>query len=337
MAVTLKTIAERAHVSVMAVSAALNNTTGTRLSAEKRAYIRQIAAEMGYRPNLIAQRLSGGKSHLIGVVIDSYMNSSSALMLRGIEEEAAKRNYRILVAEQHESMSGISEIFRIFEQYGSDGAICLSHDYKGEEEALKEIFSGMKNIVLWERSAAIDAPYVCMDVQEAFRRLVNGWKSTGRKKAALVMNTDFNQQMIDRCDLFKEVCGEYGLTPVTVKVDAQPADKNIFPLMQQALLHDLLPGKVDCVLAENDIWACSLIGAATKNGVGIPEDIAVTGWDNEPFCCGLVPPLASISINAEEIGRKMVQLLCESLDGRTVTHVAVPADFYCRESCGFSQ
>ena len=109
MSVTLKTIAEKANVSVMAASAALNGTTRTRLSAEKREYIRRIAAELGYRPNIMAQKLSGGASHLIGVVIDSYVNSSSARILRGVEEEAERSNYRILVAEQHESVSGIAE------------------------------------------------------------------------------------------------------------------------------------------------------------------------------------------------------------------------------------
>ena len=81
MSVTLKTIAEKANVSVMAVSVALNSASSNgavrtaRISAEKRDRIRRIAAELGYRPNIMAQRLSGGSSRLIGVIIDSYVHS----------------------------------------------------------------------------------------------------------------------------------------------------------------------------------------------------------------------------------------------------------------------
>ena len=335
MAVTLKMIAEKAQVSVMAVSAALNGTTRTRISAEKREHIRKIADELGYRPNVIAQSLSGGKSHLIGVVIDSYMNSSRVLMLRGIEEAASANNYRILVAEQHESLSDLIEIFKVFEQYGVDGVICLSHDYMDMGNSLKEILKNMKNIVTWEEIPNVNILSVSIDPVGAYRELVSGWKNSGRTRPALVMNVDFNQQMINRSNLFCQVCREYGLEAEIIKVDAAPTDKRIFSLMEEVIREKLLPHRADCVLAENDVWACSLMGAASKAGINVPRDIAVSGWDNDVFCTGLVPPLASISVNAEEIGRQLTTLLCRCINNESVHSVVVPSEFYCRESCGF--
>ena len=336
MSVTLKTIAERANVSVMAASAALNNTTRTRISAEKREYIRRIAAELGYRPNIMAQKLSGGASHLIGVIIDSYVHSSSARILRGVEEEAGRNGYRILVAEQHESVSGIAEFFRVFEQYGVDGIISLAHDYSGEGKSLKQLFRGQKHVVLWEESPVIDAPYAAIDPEGAFRELIGGWKSSGRIRPAILLNADFNRQLITRTRLFGDICREFGFAPEVIKVEADPDDTELPVRLERAIGEEILPRKVDCVLAENDIWACVVIGAAARMGVRVPEDLAVTGWDNEPFCRGLVPSLASISINAEEIGRRLTGLFFQVLKNEAAPSVAVPAKFFCRESCGFS-
>ncbi len=64
---TLKEIAAKAGVSVMAVSAVMNATTSTRVSEKKRALIRQVAEEMGYQSNVIARTLRGGSSRMLGV------------------------------------------------------------------------------------------------------------------------------------------------------------------------------------------------------------------------------------------------------------------------------
>ena len=335
MSVTLKTIAEKANVSVMAASAALNGTTRTRLSAEKREYIRRIAAELGYRPNIMAQRLSGGSSHLIGVMIDSYIHSSTARILRGVEEAAGRNDYRILVAEQHESISSIAEFFRIFEQYGVDGAVCLSHDYSGQDDSVKQLVSGRKRVVFWEEVPGVDVPYVAIDPSAAFRQLVGGWRAVGRRRPGIAINVDFNRQLTSRTRLFVEICREFGYEPEIIKVEATPDDAKLPGRLEQAFNDDILPRKVDCILTESDIWACCLIGIAARAGVRVPGELAVAGWDNEPFCRGLVPSLASISINAEEIGRRLVGIFLELLKNKKAASVTVPAEFYCRESCGF--
>ena len=336
MAVTLKTIAEKANVSVMAVSSALNGAVSARISASKKEHIRKIAAELGYKPNVLARRLSGGASRLIGVIADSYLHNSSSRMLRGIEVAANKADYRVLIAEQHESVNSLSEIFRVFEQYGVDGVICISHDYSGTEEEVRKLLCNIKNLVLWEAFPDTDIPYVAFDVTDAVRTLVNGWKAVGRTRAAIVLNADFNRQMTSRAALFTGLCKEAGLEAEIVSIEADPDDRNISVCMQAALAKDILPRKIDCILAENDIWACGLMGAAAKAGIKIPEDIAIAGWDDEIFCCSLVPQLASISIRAEEIGHKLVEIFVNLVEHKKAESVVVPAEFYCRESCGFN-
>ncbi|MEI3004641.1 MAG: LacI family DNA-binding transcriptional regulator [Victivallales bacterium] len=174
MAATLKEIANRAGVSVMAVSAVMNKTTSTRVSERKRAVIEQIAREMGYRSNVVARTLRGGQSRMIGILIDSCAPPSALQHPRHIESEATAGGYRILISEGHDSVDNLAAAYEKFEQYGVDGVICLAYDYPGQQEKSVNI-SGIRTIFCW---------WVPM-TSRCFRRFILIWSRRGLKPSGI--------------------------------------------------------------------------------------------------------------------------------------------------------
>ena len=110
---TLKDVAKLACVDVSTVSRALNNTSYVHPDTKERIYA--AAKELGYHPNVMAQALRQGKRHTIGVIVPSLFLSVFAGITLGIEQEAQKQNYGVLlcctsgdpvIAPQKADMSG---------------------------------------------------------------------------------------------------------------------------------------------------------------------------------------------------------------------------------------
>lgn len=79
------------------------------------------------------------------------------------------------------------------------------------------------------------------------------------------------------------------------------------------------------VFAANDLWGSELVQAARSIGLRVPDDVAILGVDNEELLCELAfPPLSSIRIGGEQIGRAAVTLLSEMIRGKKVSGVATP-------------
>ena len=334
MRITLKMIAEKTGVSIMAASAALNNTTRTRISNEKREYIKAVAAEMGYFPNVVAQSLSGGKTHMAGVIIDSHCPNSCFQVLRGIEKTAKEKNYRIIVAEVHQSINDVVDLCKVFDSYGIDGIIALAHDYP-EQKSFNELCSQFKNIIFWEKNDSECESYVGISCENAFREILTGWCKNKRKNPALVINnTQNNWQLRKRIKTYEKISAELGIIPHIINVDLNPYDENTLPEMQHIFKKYVLSGKTDALLFESDFWALAMIKAASEYKCRVPEDLAIVGWDNNDFCPLLSPPLASISLKFEKQGSAIMEMLINKINKKHVESIEIPADFVCRESGG---
>ena len=78
-----------------------------------------------------------------------------------------------------------------------------------------------------------------------------------------------------------------------------------------------LPARLDELIAPNDLAASYLLRNLQKRGLQIPADIAVAGFDNDPFAGSLYPSLTTIDDNNELIARYAFELLLEQLTGKT--------------------
>jgi len=333
MAVTLKAIAERAGVSPMVVSAALHHTAGIRMSQEKRELIQKTAREMGYRPNLMARTLSGGASRIVGVVIDSEAPGSSFAILRYIEAEAAAKGYRIMVAEEHNSVDQVAASYRIFEQYGADGVICLAHDYPEQRRVFGDLFGGKRHMVLLERADAVECPYTEVDPAPAFREILGHWRNQGRRSGFVVLNLpQIDQQR--RMRAYGEVCAELGLETRSFHPAFGRDSKEVLAEMRRCLDEFILPQEIDAVLIQNDLYGAAMLAALAERGMRCPEELALFSWDDSEFCDVLVPPLASIDNDHAAQGRRLFHMLLEEIAGEIPANATVYSRPVWRRSAG---
>ncbi|NHI15774.1 LacI family DNA-binding transcriptional regulator [Microbacterium excoecariae] len=122
---TLRDVAERAGVSVSAVSYALNENSTFPLAEKTRARIRRIAREIGYVPNSLARSLKNRTARLVGVILDKPLaNPRYAAIVEGLSRGAAEEGFQVVLLTSRDHGSGVDAV-----RGGQlDGLVFIGHD-----------------------------------------------------------------------------------------------------------------------------------------------------------------------------------------------------------------
>ncbi len=264
-------VAARAGVSQSAVSRAYTDSSG--VSAALRRRILAIADELGYRPNAIAQGLITRRSHLIGLIIPSFVNFYYPEVITELNAEIGRRGARLLLfsVDTEDQMSGAVEQLWRFRVDGVIAATGLHAD------SLRELQDHGTAIVFYNREPSIAlGAAVMVDHADAETRLVNGLWSAGARRFAVVQGPVNSAVSRARGEGILQTLSGLGAT------DVRCADGDFrYESGVAAGVFLLADGaRYDAVVCANDAMALGVMDAARgKLGLRIPEDLSVTGFD----------------------------------------------------------
>jgi DNA-binding LacI/PurR family transcriptional regulator len=196
-----------------------------------------------------------------------------------------------------------------------------------------------------------DVPQVRSDFHQCAAELTNHLLGLGYRRLALLTAwgsrvKDFDHQwpVQERIDGFQEAIAKCGSSQVTGEVicgdeeiDLNPKYNNGRAAMQELLKR---PDRPEAVLCTNDSWALGALAACAEAGVRVPQDIALTGIDNDPIGEIIQPPLTSSSQPTEAIATRAVEILMKQVRGEKLSTsemlVKLPCQLVMRQSCGAS-
>lgn len=333
----LKDIAEKAEVSRTAVAGVILGTGGdhVRVSDKTRQRILSVAAELGYRPNKAARTLVGGRSGIIGVLVDSRAPALFYECLGHLDGLAMAKGYRLLIGGQHDSLAGVVEHMHDFAAYGAEGGIILSHDYPDFRKEINQLIRLMPNMVCVGNPGYSEAVFVEVDIAAGVRQLMEYFFTKGRKRIGMVLSGFSPRPCALRYQGYLEGLQIHGidLDPNLVVIDEKAAEMNGFDV--DATLDQLVvTQKVDAIIAQNDLVAAALISTLHQRGLRVPEDIAVAGADDSPMSRFYIPPLTTIRQVPEKVAAAVFDLLLQLIEKTTpeVGQVSIQPEVIFRES-----
>lgn len=327
-------VAELAGVSPTAVGKVLSGTGGSRVGVgpEAAAQIRRAARELGYRPNAAARQLRGQRSQLVGVLVDSRAPQARLYGLARLESLLRQRRYRILVGYGHDDAEAFREHRDEFISRGVDGLVCLSHDYpdrriSDEVTALVED-SGIPCVLIGRpRFATHRATVIDIDRETAVRQAVRHLHERGRLRPCLVSFASGSQSARAREAGFRRGLEETGLDraeePCVLNLPLSAMDRRSDDL-GRFVDREVLPRRMDAILAPNDLIAARLLKVLAGRGVEVPGDMALIGWANDPIAELTAPALTTIDQHEETLAELAVTALMRSVE--TQQEPAVEAD-----------
>lgn len=337
MAVSLKNIADKVGVSTMSVSMALRDDPS--ISEKRREEIKAVAASLGYRPNIIAKSLRGGKTHSIGVLWSLGGPHDSIDLVRSISLKLMGLNYVTYIADSLGDPEIISSGLLDFTARNIDGLI-IQLKTKYEIEALltpihRESLKEIGNVVI-VNEIGIDLPdelhfdEIKRPRQNAFEEIINFFAKSGRKKIALIspeLSPWREQHFIDCLKAHK--LDQKHCRLIT------PTNLSTIPIETFTEL-DKGPIEFDAIMTHNDESAVQLINYLKNRNLKVPDDVAVTGFNNSFFSQFFTPPIASIERRVKEIGEVSVDLLMNRIKDKKLARQQkeLPMFFVKRESAG---
>ena len=301
-------------VSKSTVSRVLNNYP--HIAPEKRERVLKVMAEIGYIPNISAQKLRGQAGTTIGVIVPRIVNPFFSYLVESIEKEGYKRGYQTIIFQSHEDSERELDFLNLLKHKQVDGAIMTA--YENDWDTIKQFMEYGPIVMCNEYITDSIVPMVRVDQFAASRDGVKHLIEQGHKKIAYCTGGLFNEdgKYKDRNHGYQRALQEAGIdiNPNWILIKRHTIEDG------RKVLHQILDMKdrPTAVFTGSDEVAAGIIMEARNEGIAIPDELAVIGFDDQPLAQLLTPELTTIKQPVSEMGFTAMDLLIKRLEGKVI-------------------
>jgi LacI family transcriptional regulator len=319
--VTLRDVARDAGVSVTTVSRILNNReTGVPIRDETRQRVLTVAADLGYKPNLLARGLRGSRSSLLGVIARDISDPFHIQILRGLNDAVRGRDYRLFLGHAGYQPEAAIAYGSMFERSHADGIVVIG-DIEGGDQAL-DVLAGQHRFIVGvtDRTARRQIPGVYADSDAGTQLAMDHLWGLGHRGIMCVSDsrTHDGRLRIQRYERYMRDHGAGDRIQVHI-TDQEPEPayelgRRIFAGFGAAGAGGDASGGATAVYATSDTTAIGLMQAAYRAGIAMPSRLSVVGYDDIDIAPYTIPPLTTVSQTGVEMGRAAAELLFAMID-----------------------
>ena len=326
--VTIQDIANAAGVSKSTVSRVLNGKVA--VNAEKKKAVLEATKRLGFRPNIVAQSLARGRSMTVGVVTQLVGSPFYDTIVEGVIAGLQGTNYSPVFVDgqlnREEELAGIRTL--IGRQV--DGLVLIAGKIPGTEIA--DLCRDIPKVIIARELPSDVHHCVSVDNVDGGYQVTKYLLENGHRKIALISGTAEHPDTKDRLRGYQKALGEYDLETTTELL----LDGDFTASSGERCMERLLASgqEFSAVFAMSDRMAFGARLALFKNGLRVPDDISLIGFDDQIESAYMTPPLTTFRQPAKEMGEAAVKdLLCLMADN-DAKPFAAQSELIVRESVG---
>lgn len=309
--VNLRRVADEAGVHPSTASRALNPATRHLVAAPAAGRVQEAAARLGYRPDAAAMSLRTGRSRLIGALVPGIANPVFAPILAAAAAALAEDGHALLVADPGDDPARAAEFVAELAARRVDGLLLATVSLR-DDPALAACLARGLPAVLINRSGGEGVPAVVSDDRAGMALAVRHLAALGHRRIAHVGGPAPLSTGLQRREGFEEAMAALGLPVPPGWVEAATAYGRAEGEVAASLLLARCPG-VTALACANDLLALGAYDACRRAGLRIPAAISVTGHNDMPLVDMIEPPLTTVRIPHEEMGRRAARLLLDRI------------------------
>lgn len=288
----------------------LNDSPSARsIPQETKNRIHAAAKELNYRPNFFARTLRNKRTYTIGVIAEEIGDSYSSPIISGIEQYLRQRDYFFLTVVHRHDPVLLSRYSQLLSERGVEGIITVDTTVQ-EAPTLPTVavaghkqLKGVTNITLDHTRAALLA--------------LNHLKDLSHERVAFMRGNPLSADAHDRWEAICEVAAKIGMKidpELTVQIDTDdPTPMLGYPFTKQLLARNK---PFTALFAYNDISAIGAIRALQEQGLRVPLDVSVIGFDDIPGAAFYTPSLTTVQQPLNRMGEVAAQVLLERIEGK---------------------
>jgi LacI family transcriptional regulator len=305
---TLQDVAEAAGVHRSTASRALNPETAHLISPDVVARITETAARLGYRRDLLAASLRTSQTRLAGVLVPDLANPVFAPILAGVEAAMAEQGYAVLVAHA-QGDDAVLDLVDGLVARRVEGLILATA--RAQDPVLARCIAlGLPTVLVNRADLEGRLPAVVPDDREGMRLAVQHLLALGHRSIAHLAGPQDVSTGILRAEGFRAAMAAAGIAPgpvVAATAYTQEAGRDAAERLLAAV------EGMTAIVAANDLLALGAFQALAARGLRCPNDVSVTGHNDMPLVDMVRPPLTTVRISHDSIGREGARLLLERI------------------------
>ncbi len=320
---TIKDVAKEANVSIATVSRIINNGVG--YSAKTKDLVMQTVQKMGYSPNAIARGLINKQSNTIGVLMPELSGLVSAEILHGIEKAAHSQGQSVIVCNTASVGGQTLDYLKLLQEKQVDGVLFtsqfLTHEYA---DFIKKM--GVPVITISAYSEDRATPAVRVDDETAAYDAVKYLLQQGHSEIGMISGSPGDRLAgAPRIEGYKKALHDEGIPFDKTKV----VWRNGFYFEDGREACSQLLNEhptITALFAASDELAVGAMTSAAEQGIQVPDQLSIIGYDGTKLSAMVLPPLTTVSQNFIEMGETAATLLLDSIQtgvtskGATIQH-----------------
>ncbi len=329
--VTIRDIAREAGVSVATVSRAFANPE--RVREETREKIFAVSRRHHFVVNAVARSLASRRSGLIGLIIPSIYNSIYAASTQAIQSAAETLGYTVLIGVSEFAKARETELIGQFVARRVEGLILTGADR--ERAALDMIRrERLPFVITWHEARQRDTASVSFDNAAASAAVVDYLHGLGHRHIALICgHTTLNDRALARKEGFLNRMASLGIPASpdgVIECDFEFEEG-------RTALRTLLTRRPrpTAIFSANDIVAVGVLHECREQGLRVPRDISLVGFDDLPIAQYVTPQLTTMRVPAAAMGERAVALLLRAIEGEAVRSETLETELIVRGSASF--
>lgn len=327
---TIHDVARLARTSTATVSHVIN---GTRfVSDELTKKVKDAMAELDYQPNMMARGLKGGSLKTIGVIVPDCTNNFFSEISRAIDRFCFAKGYNIILCNTDNDVNQQASYTDMLISKHIDGVIFISSN--NTDEDVNKLRKFNIPVVIADRLV----PYLNVDTiivnnekggYEATKYLL----SLGFTKIACISGPKDISSSKLRLNGYKKALEEAGLSVNENYIHY--GDFHFTGGFQACKKFMKLKDRPQAIFASNDMMALGFINAVKDEGLNVPSDFSVVGFDNSLLASMTIPRITTIAQPLEELAQTATELILKKIEKHSdsVTQILLNPTLIERETC----
>ncbi len=288
---TIRDVSRRAEVSIKTVSRVMNNQDY--VSVETRARVEQVMAELAFQPSSAARALAGRRSHQIAVICDNPSPWYVYEIQYGVRVRCRQNRVR-MIAQPYDrgSPTLLEDILSLVDQVHPDGLVLTPpacDDIKVLEDLLRREVPFVR---IQPGTRAGISSSVSIDNEQAAKDITQHLLELGHTRVGIIVGDLGYMSSGRRLDGFLQ-----SLTDAGVLISPEYIRFGLFDFssgVAQAEHLLALPNPPTAIFASNDDMAAGVLATAHRQGIDVPRDLSVVGFDDTPFASVVWPALTTV-------------------------------------------
>jgi LacI family transcriptional regulator len=327
--VQLSDVARLAGVSTGTVSRVINQPH--LVAHEATRAVRAAIDKLGWVPNGAARALATHRSRTIGVIIPNLANPAFAQMIASIQNSLLEQGYVLIIGfSEYDPQKALLET-RSMVSRGIDGLVLLGENFDPALCTLLEV-QKVPHLIIYSFRHSSERVFVGFDNELAARQLAAHLIDLGhRDLLVLAQETRNNDRALARLRGF--------LSELKARGIELGSDRIVEIPWSIAAGHQAFKGRLEAgirptaVLCSNDYIAAGALAACHEKGLQVPKDVSVVGFDDLEVSAFLHPPLTTVRVPSEEIGKAAAETLVDHLERKIPLYsTELAADIIVRSS-----